>query len=194
MGKGQSYYIKTTALTTAQKLKKLESGSQTALKRTVSELKTRSNAQIKSAIQTRYGVNATAINKAKKRAGKGGKVGGSGIYVDGLSLPYQGNLLTLTHFSMSPRSRPKKPKPVTAKIKDGKTATFPSAFLGKANGTTLPFQRKGESRYPLEVVRTLSVPQMISNEQVAADIEERIAHLAEQRLEHHTKEIINSIK
>lgn len=194
MGKGQAYHIKCTSMSTAQKLKKLEAGSQMAIKRTISDLRTRSNAQIKAAIQARYGVNATAINKAKKRAEKSGKIRVSGILVDGLSLPYKGNPLTLTHFSMTPRSRhKKKPYQVTATIKDGKTATFPRAFLGKPSGTSLPFQRQGQSRYPLEVIHTLSVPQMISNEQVAKDVEERIAQLAESRLEHHTSAILDSV-
>ena len=182
-------------MTTAQKLKKLEAGSQIAIKRTISDLRTRSNAQIKTAIQARYGVNATAISKSKKRAEKSGKIRISGIFVDGLSLPYKGNPLTLTHFSMSPRSRPKKkPYQVTATIKDGKKATYPKAFLGKPNGTSLPFQRQGQSRYPLEVIHTLSVPQMISNEQVAKGVEERITQLAEQRLKHHTDIIVDSVR
>lgn len=195
MGKGQAYHIKCTSMTTAQKLKKLEAGSQIAIKRTISDLRTRSNAQIKTAIQARYGVNATAISKSKKRAEKSGKIRISGIFVDGLSLPYKGNPLTLTHFSMSPRSRPKKkPYQVTATIKDGKKATYPKAFLGKPNGTSLPFQRQGQSRYPLEVIHTLSVPQMISNEQVAKGVEERITQLAEQRLKHHTDIIVDSVR
>ena len=195
MGKGQAYHIKCTSMTTAQKLKKLEAGSQIAIKRTISDLRTRSNAQIKTAIQARYGVNATAISKSKKRAEKSGKIRISGIFVDGLSLPYKGNPLTLTHFSMSPRSRPKKkPYQVTATIKDGKKATYPKAFLGKPNGTSLPFQRQGQSRYPLEVIHTLSVPLMISNEQVAKGVEERITQLAEQRLKHHTDIIVDSVR
>ena len=96
---------------------------------------------------------------------------------------------------MSPRSRPKKkPYQVTATIKDGKKATYPKAFLGKPNGTSLPFQRQGQSRYPLEVIHTLSVPQMISNEQVAKGVEERITQLAEQRLKHHTDIIVDSVR
>ena len=78
--------------------------------------------------------------------------------------------------------------------KDEKEVTFPRAFLGKPSGVSLPFQRKGANRYPLEVIKTLYVPQMISNEQVNKEVEERIETLMEQRFDHHKTQIIESVK
>ena len=180
-------------MTTAQKLKKLEAGSKIAIKRTISDLKARSNPQIKAAIKTRYGVNDSAINKAKKRAQKNGTIKVSGMLIDGISLPYQGRPLTITHFSMNPKRPKKKPYQITATIKDGKNVTFSRAFLAAPNGSFLPFQRKGERRFPIETIHTLSVPQMLSNEQVLKDAEERISQFAAQRIKDHTKSIIAEI-
>ena len=61
----------------------------------------------------------------------------------------------------------------------------PGTFIASGNGgSTLPFQRTGEGRTPIEAVRTLSVPQMISGK--AKDtIEDMISEKLEASFEHH---------
>lgn len=193
MGKA-AYYIRANTADTVKKFKILENGCEIALQRTIKEMKTRAAPKIKKSIQNHYGVDTATINKARSKAKTGkAKVKVSGFVVDSISLPYQGELPTLRHFSMNPKRPSKTPYQITATIKDGKTSTFKSAFLQRPDNTYLPFQRTGKDRYPIEVIRSVSVPQMITNE-AREEIEENVSELAATRLEHHVKQIINSIK
>ena len=142
----------------------------------------------------------------------------SGISVDGASLVYKGRTLTPTHFNQSPKSRPagtqartirvpgqavktadgspvamiNPPKKYTVKatiIKGKRASMAPGTFIASGNGgSTLPFQRKSESRLPIEAVRTLSVPQMISGERAKETIENLLGENLEKRFEHHIKQ------
>lgn len=60
---------------------------------------------------------------------------------------------------------------------------------GKAGSIQIPFQRVGTSRYPIKAIKTLSVPQMITNETdgVAENISKDINELLNSRLEHNIK-------
>lgn len=138
----------------------------------------------------------------------------AGITVDGATLEYKGRTLTPTHFKMSPRAQPtarqKKqlripgqaiattkdspvamvapPKPYTVKatiIKGQRVSLGGGTFLTAGNGgATLPFQKAGEGRTPIEAVRTLSVPQMIDG--LAHDtIEQTISEKLGERFQHH---------
>src|ERR1035437_3870206 len=109
----------------------------------------------------------------------------AGEIVGNIQLVFQGRVLTPLHFNMLPKIRPKgrvgksgkrAPEPkysVTAMIFRGKRIMLnPSfAFLGRAHGQgpTLPWMRKRipggghENSRHLESIKTLSVPQMITN-------------------------------
>ena len=61
-------------------------------------------------------------------------------------------------------------------------------FIASGNGgSTLPFQRTGEGRTPIEAVRTLSVLQMISG-RAKETIEEMISTKLGERFEHHIQQ------
>jgi len=141
----------------------------------------------------------------------------SGISIDGAALEYQGRTLTPTHFKMSPKSRPSgqqakqrrvpgqamatakgspvamvnPPKKYTVKatiLKGERASMKQGTFIAAGNGgVSLPFQRAGESRTPIEAVRTLSVPQMISG-RARETIEEAIGINLEKRFEHHVQQ------
>lgn len=142
----------------------------------------------------------------------------SGISVDGATLEYKGRTLTPTHFNQSPKSRPsgtqskymrvpgqavntdngskyamiRPPKKykVKATIVKGHRATMaPGTFIASGNGgSTLPFQRTGDGRMPIEGVRTLSVPQMISGDRAKPTIEQLLSDNLEKRFEHHVQQ------
>lgn len=199
-----------------QKLRKLETGGQTAIKRTVSDFSSRAPAWVSKGIREHYGVDTVAIKEAgpqKKRGKTTVKVAGHTI--DGVALEYRGRTLTPVHFRMSPKARPsaqqnkqiripgqaiagagdvamiKPPKKykVKATIIRGKRVSLPTGtFIASGNGgSTLPFQRTGEGRTPIEAVRTLSVPQMIDG-RARATIEETISEKLGDRFEHHIKQ------
>ena len=64
----------------------------------------------------------------------------------------------------------------------------PGTFIAAGNGgASLPFPRTGEGRTPIEAVRTISVPQMISGK-AKETIEELIGTNLEKRFEHHVQQ------
>lgn len=167
-----------------KRLRKLENGGEKAIKSTVSEFTSRAPAWVSKGIREHYGVDAAAIKDAAQRPKRGKTtIKVAGVTVDGATLEYSGRLLTPLHFKMSPKERPKGKKAykIRATIIKGQRTALPSdTFLGRpkqeekengkaskkaskkeSEGLTLPYQRKGPDRYPLEVIRTLSVPQMI---------------------------------
>lgn len=75
--------------------------------------------------------------------------------------------------------RIRKPYKVKAEIKKGNKITFSqgtfAAPAAKGSQTYIPFQRSGESRKAVEALKTLSVPQMVTNDEVAKNILEHLS-------------------
>lgn len=106
-----------------------------------------------------------------------------------------GHTLSLAHFPHSPQAPPAKRRnyKVKATIKRGSRQTIntdPKPFVGPT-GALSPdktqyniFRRLGPERLPITVVRTLSIPQMISNEKVAEQIQKAAQEKFDERLEH----------
>lgn len=200
-----------------KKLRKLEQGGAVAIQRTVSDFNTRAPAWVAKGIREHYGVDKAAINEAGPIKKKGSAVSVAGVSVGGATLVYRGRTLTPVHFKMNPKSKPTGEQPdhirvpgkaiqgageaamirppkkykVKATIIKGKRATLPpGTFIASGNGgSTLPFQRKGEKRTPIEAVRTLSVPQMIDG-RARETIEEMISEKLGARFEHHIEQVM----
>ena len=165
-----------------------------ALEATTKDFKSRAPSKISKRIREVYGVKTADIKSTQKGARTNGTINVAGINVDNVELAYSGRLLTPTHFNMTPKARPASKKyTVKATIKKGhKTVLSSRAFLalsGKAGSIQIPFQRVGTSRYPIKAIKTLSVPQMITNETdgVAENISKDINELLNSRLEHNIK-------
>lgn len=198
-----------------KKLEKIEDGGRSAIQTTVNELTTRAPAKVKKAVKQYYGVDNAAFKAAGPKKIRGAtKINVTGITVDGASLEYKGRTLTPTHFSMKPKSRPKakqkkikipgqattssspvvyaapsKPYTVSAQIIAGQRAAMPNGtFIGKG----LPYQRTGEGRTPVEVIHTLSVPQMISGRAKEA-VEQEISDLLETRFNHNMERAMSKL-
>lgn len=180
-------------------LKGMDIDIQKAVKKTVSDCKTRAPAQVTKAVTAAYGIKSSEVTGAGKAAKGGAKSIGSvkvsGVTVDNVQLIYKGRLLTPIHFSMTPKQRPegKKKYKVKAAIIKGKKKTLGTGvFLapsGSEGTVQIPFKRTTEKRYPIEAIRTVSIPQMITNEKVAEDIKNRLDELLATRLEHHAKRL-----
>lgn len=199
-----------------KQLRKLEQGGEKAVQRTVSDFRSRAPGWVSKGIREHYGVDTAAIKEAAKGAKRGRptfKV--AGVQVDAVQLEYKGGLLTPLHFKMSPKARPAaqqktvqripgqkigsgspvamvaQPKPYTVKatIIKGQRSSMPSGtFIAPGNGgVSLPFQRSGEGRMPIEAVRTLSVPQMIDG-RARETIERNISEGLEKRFQHHVEQ------
>ena len=170
-----------------------------AVKRTISDCKTRGPAQVTKAVTAVYNIKSGDVTAAGKAAKAGANTVGSikliGVAVDNVQLVYKGRLLTPTHFSMTPKQRPepgKKYKVKAAIFKGQKKVLGSNVFLaasGSAGTTQIPFKRKTKKRLPIEAVKTVSIPQMITNEKVSADIQSRMDELLATRLKHNTERL-----
>lgn len=180
-------------------LKGLNKDVNKAVSRTIADCKTRGPAQVTKAVTAVYGIKSGEVTTAGKAA-KGeaktiGSIKVSGVNVDSIQLIYKGRLLTPTHFSMTPKNRPEGGKKYTVKsaiYKGQKKALGSSVFLapsGSAGTTEIPFKRTTEKRHPIEAIKTVSIPQMITNENVAVDIQSRMDELLTTRLKHNTERI-----
>ena len=202
------------------KLEKMNKQSETVVKRTVSDFKSRAPAWVSAAVTEYYAIKKSEVKGAMTGVKKGiGKIKVAGVTVDEISLVYSGRLLTPTHFKMKPSTPPKKrakdtrlipgqniksdkavgdvaivtplaPYQVSAEIKKGKRVTFPGqVFLGTNKGAGyIPFQRESEERTDIKSIKTVSIPQMITNEQVGEEIKKNIDEGLGKRLEHHLQQ------
>lgn len=174
-----------------KRLRKLENGGKEAIQRTVSDFATRAPAWVSKGIREHYGVDTAAIKEAERKPSRGKtSIKVAGVTVDGATLEYSGRLLTPTHFKMKPATRPpsKKIYKVSAQIIKGeRTQLHSKAFLGRAKGEgtkTIPWQRVGDGRLPVHVIKTISVPQMIDG-RAKETIEQMISEGLSKRFEHH---------
>ena len=121
-----------------------------------------------------------------------GRIFVKGKLLSDVAIAYSGRTLTPVHFGMRPKALTKgkgkrrKRKPITVEIKKGQRKSLgPSVFLGSnRGGGYIPFKRTGAKRYPIESVKTLSLPQMVDNPTVNESINTKIDTEMAKRLEH----------
>lgn len=112
------------------------------------------------------------------------------------SITSTGHTLSLAHFPHSPMAPPAKKRKyavkATIKRAGGRKPinTDPKPFVATTGAKSADkvqfniFRRLGEKRLPITVIRTLSVPQMITNEKVAEAIQKAANEKMVERLEH----------
>ena len=196
-----------------KEISKMERHGEQAVKRTVSDFTSRGPGWISKGIRTHYGVDTAAIKKAGPAKRKNVKQSGSeGRVIDAIGLVYRGGMLTPTHFAMSPKKIPSKRArkkiripgelitgspdvamispparyKVTAKIIKGRRMILSrDAFIATGKGgRQLAFRRKGPRRMPIETIKTISVPQMISGERASGTINEMVNENVKKRFEY----------
>lgn len=183
-------------------LRGLNKDVEKAISRTLSDVKTRAPAQVTKAVTAVYGIKSSEVTAAGKAAKGGAKTVGSikikGVTVDTIAFTYSGRRLTPVHFSMTPKVRPKGGGRYTVKAavfkgqkkeQKGKYGTGTFLAPSGAGTTEIPFSRTTAKRTPIEAIRTIGIPQMITNEKVAADIQNRLDELLQTRLQHNTERI-----
>ena len=182
-------------------LKALNKDMDKAISRTISDCTQRAPAQVTKAVTAVYGIKSSEVTEAGKGAKRGAKTAGSikvkGVSVDNVQLVYKGRLLTPIHFSMTPKEPPGKGKKYKVRagvFKGQKKVLHPQAFVASVKKEYNPdeevkyiaFKRKSKKSLPLEAIRTVSIPQMITSERVSADIKARMDELLVKRLNHNT--------
>lgn len=181
----------------ANELQDMHDRSKKVVQRTIADFKSRGPSWIAQEVSKEYNIKKADVNEAKKGIRGGSSVRIHGARIDDLSIIYRGKLLTPVHFKMKPTTRPNRgPYVVTAEIKKtlGRKPLGGRVFLGTpksagGNAPQLPFQRRGDARYPIDVIRTVSVPQMITNDTVSENIHKRINTELGKRLEHHLRRL-----
>lgn len=163
-------------------------------------------------ITKEYGIKKSDITGKKV-----GSVTVKGTDVRTMKVVYTGRLLTHTHFSMSPKAPKegggytlkatvlkgqRKTLGNVKKLSKAQRAALAKNFtssgtqssqrspimLLRANGGQyLPFQRKSADRNDIDVIKTVSLPQMVSSERTKPGIRKAIDEGLEKRLEHHMK-------
>jgi len=116
------------------------------------------------------------------------------------SLTSRGRTLSFAHFKYSPKKRAKKKAPpVKVTIIKGKQVTSKKGFIASTGAKSADkiqsnvFHRLGKKRLPIAPIRTLSIPQMISNEKTSNQIQEFATNKFNERLEHEITRAIMSI-
>lgn len=165
------------------------------IRRCTSDATTRAPAWVSAAVSEVYGIKKADVKSSLEGKGKGnGKIQISGRVVESVALIYKGRVLTPTRFKMKPGARKLKAYRVNQEVYKGKRKNLPDGvFLapsGGAGSKQIPFQREGKERYPIVSIKTVSVPQMIVNEQVAEKIQHNIDEGLSKRLENHVKQMI----
>lgn len=186
---------------------KLRSTPETVLKRTASDFKKRAPGWISTEVSKVY-----AIKKAD--VGTRGNVKVNGNTTKEVAVQYTGRLLTPATFKMTPRE-PKPAYTLKAEIIKGKKSTLGKVkkitpkqrkeigknfrkqgtrrsdhspiMLMKMGNNMLPFQRRSFDRMDIHGIKTVSVPQMVSNEKVMPGINTIINDQMGKRIAHHMK-------
>lgn len=174
---------------------KIGKKGEVVIKRTMNDFKSRGPAWISGAVTKTYNVKKARVKASITGKKVNGKIKVSGKLVDNAQIVYEGRLLTPLPFGMKPTTRPAKaksgnPYTVTAEVFKGKRKPLgKNVFISPGNGGIyLPFQRRVKDRMPIDAIKTLSVPQMITNEQVSVDIQTNISEGLSKRLEHHIEQ------
>lgn len=172
----------------AKQLQTYDRKAENVLKRSVSDVRSRAPSWISMGARKIYNVDKGTINRAGPRAKSGTTIQIAGREVAGVTLVYKDRMLTTPRFSQSPVERPSKlPYQIHVKILNGKRANLPpDAFLAKKLGA-LPFQRKGEDRKPLLIIKAIAVPEMIGSERASETISEAVYERMKKRVENHIK-------
>ena len=185
-----------------KQIKAIDKKGQVALQRTVSDMKKRMPGPIATEVRKFYSIDKTEINPNSRKAISGKQAANvkvTGKKVAQLALVYEGRVLTpYGHgFNLKPtQPNPKaKKQKITFKVKNksqtlkGKHDTVFLAPTKKGGDTYIPFQRI-PSTGAIEVIRTVAVPQMISNPQVNKAIHARVDEIMSERLRNNFKGLL----
>lgn len=167
-------------------------------------------AEVKKAMQSKRGRERLTFGEVKIK----------GHVVANASIEVSGRRLTLSHFLSSPRRIPKKrqknrsvvpvsgtdggefytlhqlaPYQVNVEVRRGNgrvvrgTSGMPVGLM-RSGSSLLPFQREGAARTPINIFHTVSIPQMVGDESVSAEIHRSIEENMGKRLKHHMKQVM----
>lgn len=154
--------------------KEIPKATSAAINRTL----TFANKKVKQEVKNTYNIKVGEIQRSIKiKKATPSKLAGEIIS--------NGRRLTLSRFSKT--GKWKKGKTIKVKVKKSSVKTVntsPSAFMISLTGNSHIVKREGDSRYPLEVLHTLSIPQMIATSKVSDKVMDESQSVLQKRTEH----------
>lgn len=175
--------------------------AQKVINRTIGDLRKRAPGWVAAEVTQVYNIAKGEITPASKNAKKPKRLAGEikfrgGKTIDEAAIVYHGRVLTPVHFGMKPKKltrgtgKKRKRQPVTVEIKKGQRKELQGAFLGSnRGGGFIPFKREGKKAYPVEAIKTISLPQIVDNPAVRKNINAKIDTELGKRLEHNIKQV-----
>lgn len=166
-------------------LKGYKENSKKVIDATTKDFKSRGAGWVSQSVSEKYNISKKRVKQDFKGAKEMGEKGNEEI-----GLKFSGRLLTVGRFKIKPKNRKKGNKPyrVNIEVVKGKPKNLPpNVFVAKANGSIQAFKRKTKDRYPLEMMKTLSVPQMINAPRAAPHVQSTIHENLEARMKNHEK-------
>jgi hypothetical protein len=157
-----------------------------SLNRTVDFMNTR----VGKLVSQEYEITAKDVKKTikKYKASKGNMKAG---------IKSTGGTLSFSHFKFTPKTPGRKAKvKVKIKKKEGykEIKTDPKAFVQIVRGSLNVWKRKGSRNYPIQILRSLSVPQMIQNANVGNVIQIEASRKLEERVQHEIEYRLNKLR
>ena len=182
-----------------EEAKRIKTESGKVIDRAIKDVCVRGPSQVTKAVTGAYGIKSSEVTRAGKSAKGGaktvGKIKVSGTSLNTMQLVYSGPRLPIYYFGMTPKSRPEPGKKYTvrAAIKKSQKKKMPTGtFLAPAAGagtTEIAFKRETKKRLPVEAIKTVAIPQMITNENVADEISTMLDELLQKRVDHYLERI-----
>lgn len=188
-------------------------GGEKAVAMTVNDFKHRAPAWVAQEVSAEYGIKKADVTPTKKNPKAAGRVSIKGTTIDTAALVYKGRVLTPTRFGMTPKA-PKQAYTLKAQIHRGQKKTLgkvkrltkkqrknvgrnfrkqgdrnssksPIMLMNTGGGKHIPFQRQSKNRKNIKAIKTVSVPQTVSNEAVSKEIENVIQENLSKRMDHY---------
>lgn len=191
------------------KLNKINKEAEKVTKRTLSDIRKRAPGWVATSVTNVYNIKKADVRGAETKGKKpAGSVKVTGKKIDEMQLVFEGRLLTPVHFGMTPKVPPKgKNYTLRMQVKKGQRQTIgrykakrtaggpyseqshnillPTGANSPDKVSHIPFQRMSKRRNDIKKFTTLSIPQMITSEDVSKDIQETLSENVGKRLDHH---------
>lgn len=158
--------------------KQIPGATASALNRTLSYTATRTVKEV----TNEYAIKSTTVKNSMKRV----RARKNYLYA---YISSTGPTISLGKFKHTPTKYNKRAKSVKVKVKKSggykEIKTSPKAFVQTIYGGEPDiYKRKGNRRFPVIKLKSLSIPQMISNEKIMKNIQEASAQKLEERVQH----------
>lgn len=162
--------------------KEVPKATSSAINRTITFVTKR----VKKEVTNEYSIKAGEVAATLKvKKANGSSLSASIISKDGL--------LTLSRFPGNLKAGWTKGTAVKVKVKRTGYKEVPEAFVSSLGGNLHIVKRKTTKSYPIEVLRTLSIPQMISNAKINKTVSNEAAEQLQKRIEHEVEFRLNKL-